>query len=156
MAPASHKYHLNYEEGLLEHSLNVAENMLRIKEVLRPEISDESCVIVGLFHDLGKAGAPGNPYYLIAEPTPRQKQYGYPASQPYVHNDNLVAMHVPLRSIRYLLCHVELTDEEVQAVFCHDGQYVPENKFVACKEEPLTLIAHYADSWSGFIIEDGK
>ena len=57
-APASHRYHMNQEEGLLEHSLNVAENLLKIKECLFPEISDESCVIVGLFHDLGKGGYP--------------------------------------------------------------------------------------------------
>lgn len=38
-APASIKYHMNKESGLLEHSVNVAENMLRIKEVLAPEIT---------------------------------------------------------------------------------------------------------------------
>ena len=44
-APASTKYHLCHEQGLLEHSVNVAENLLKIKAVLAPSISDESCVI---------------------------------------------------------------------------------------------------------------
>ncbi len=72
-APASTKFHLCIEGGLLEHSVNVAGNLLKIKNVLAPEISDESCVIVGLLHDLGKAGMPGEPQYLKNEPSPKQK-----------------------------------------------------------------------------------
>src|SRR5665647_3924522 len=52
--PASTKYHLCREQGLLEHSINVAETLLRLKKELAHEISDESCVIVALLHDLGK------------------------------------------------------------------------------------------------------
>ncbi|MBQ7516124.1 MAG: HD domain-containing protein, partial [Schwartzia sp.] len=55
-APASTRFHLCKEQGLLEHSVNVAENLLKIKNTLAPDISDESCVIAGLLHDLGKAG----------------------------------------------------------------------------------------------------
>ena len=54
-APASTKFHLCREGGLLEHSVNVAETLLKIKNTLAAEILDESCVIVGLLHDLGKA-----------------------------------------------------------------------------------------------------
>lgn len=43
-APASTKFHLCKEGGLLEHSVNVAENLLKIKNTLAPENSDESCV----------------------------------------------------------------------------------------------------------------
>lgn len=63
-SPASTKYHLNREGGLLEHSTGVAETLLSLREALAPEISEESCVIVGLFHDVGKVGMPGVPYYL--------------------------------------------------------------------------------------------
>lgn len=73
-APASTKFHLCKESGLLEHSVNVAENLLKIKSSLAPEISDESCVIVGLLHDLGKVGMPKNPQYIKNEPTLKQKQ----------------------------------------------------------------------------------
>ena len=38
--------------------------MLKIKDSIAPEIIDESCVIVALLLDLGKAGMPGNPQYL--------------------------------------------------------------------------------------------
>jgi hypothetical protein len=33
-------------------------------QILAPGISEKSCVIVGLFHDIGKVGMPGKPYYL--------------------------------------------------------------------------------------------
>jgi len=49
----------NKERGLLEHSVNVAETMLKFKETLAPGIPNKSCVIAGLLHDLGKAGVPG-------------------------------------------------------------------------------------------------
>ena len=63
-SPASTKYHLNIEGGLLQHSVSATETLLRIKETLSPVISDESCIITGLFHDVGKVGMPGKPYYV--------------------------------------------------------------------------------------------
>ncbi len=151
--PASIKYHLCRERGLLEHSVNVAENLLKIKNVLAPEISDESCVIVALLHDLGKAGMPGEPQYLKNEPSQKQKAYGYPASTPYRFNKDLLYLSVPVRSLYLAASRFPLTEEEVQAIVYHDGQYVEDNRSVAAKEEKLTLLLQYADNWSGFIVE---
>lgn len=152
-SPASTKYHLCEEGGLLEHSVNVAETMLKIKSAIAPAISDESCVIVALLHDLGKVGMPGNPQYLVNEPTERQKQYGYGASTPYRFNNDLTYLSVPVRSICLAMKYVDLAEDEVQAIVYHDGQYVEDNASVATHEEPLTLLLQYADSWSGFVIE---
>lgn len=154
--PASIKYHLCRERGLLEHSVNVAENLLKIKNVLAPEISDESCVIVALLHDLGKAGMPGEPQYLKNEPSQKQKAYGYPASTPYRFNKDLLYLSVPVRSLYLAASRFPLTEEEVQAIVYHDGQYVEDNRSVATKEEKLTLLLQYADNWSGFIVEMGE
>lgn len=155
-APASTKYHLCHEQGLLEHSVNVAENLLKIKAVLAPSISDESCVIVGLLHDLGKAGMPGQPQYIKNEPTPKQKAYGYPASTPYRFNKDLLYLSVPIRGLYLVASRFPLTEEEVQAIVYHDGQYVDDNRSVAAREEKLTLLLQYADNWSGFIVEKEK
>lgn len=152
-APASTKFHLCREGGLLEHSVNVAENLLKIKNVLAPEISDESCVIVALLHDLGKAGMPGEPQYLKNEPSQKQKAYGYFASKPYRFNTDLIYMSVPVRSLYLVASRFPLTEEEVQAIVYHDGQYVEDNRSVAAKEEKLTLLLQYADNWSGFVVE---
>ncbi len=152
-SPASTKYHLCYKGGLLEHSVNVAETMMKIKSAIAPQISVESCVIAALLHDLGKAGMPGIPQYLVNDPTDRQKQFGYPASTPYRFNTDLIYLSVPVRSIYLALQYISLSEEEVQAIVYHDGQYVDDNRSVATKEQPLTLLLQYADSWSGFVIE---
>ncbi len=152
-SPASTRFHMCCKNGLLEHSINVAEIMLKVRDALAPEIDEESCIITALIHDLGKAGMPGNPQYLENEPTTRQKQYGYSASVPYRINDKLIYLSVPLRSLYLALPFIHLTESEVQAVMYHDGQYVDDNKSVATKETPLLLLLQYADTWSTFVIE---
>lgn len=152
-SPASTKYHLCTEGGLLEHSVNVAECMLKIRAVLAPEISEESCVIVSLIHDFGKVGMPGKPQYLINEITENQNKSGHKPDPPYRFNKDLTYLSVPVRSLYLASKHVELTEQEVQAIVYHDGQYVDDNRSVATHEEPLTLLLQYADSWSGFVVE---
>ncbi len=140
-APASTRFHLSQEQGLLEHSCNVAETMLKIKDSIAPQVSDESCVIVALLHDLGKVGMPGNPQYIKGN------------KFPYNFNKELTYLSVPIRSIYLALPYIELSEEEVQAIVYHDGQYVDDNASVATREEPLTLLLQYADTWSGFVLE---
>jgi len=153
LAPASTKYHLCVESGLLEHSVNVAETMLKIKSAIAPDITDESCVVVALLHDLGKVGMPGSPQYLKNEPTEKQKMYGYKPYQPYRFNTDLTYLSVPIRSLYLALQYISLTEEEVQAIAYHDGQYVEDNRSCAGNERPLTLLLQYADTWSGFVLE---
>ena len=86
-SPASTRFHLSNEQGLLEHSCNVAETMLKIKDSITPMISEESCVIVALLHDLGKVGMPGNPQYIKGD------------KYPYSFNKELTYLSVPIRSI---------------------------------------------------------
>ncbi len=152
-SPASTRFHLCRPQGLLEHSVNVAENMLRFRDAVAPDIDEESCIITALIHDLGKAGMPGNPQYIANEPTPKQKQYGFPASIPYRMNESLVYLSVPVRSLYLALKYITLSESEVQAVMYHDGQYVDDNKSVATKETPLLLLLQYADTWSTFVTE---
>ena len=152
-SPASTKYHLCEEGGLLKHPINVAETMLKIKNAIAPDISDESCVIVALLHDLGKVGMPGRPQYLINEPSEKQMKYGYKPDYPYRFNKELTYLSVPVRSIYLSMKYIDLTEEEVQAIVYHDGQYVEDNRSCATHEAPLTLLLQYADSWSGFVIE---
>ena len=153
IAPASTKYHLCKESGLLEHCVNVAESMLKIRKALAPDISEESCVIVSLIHDFGKVGMPGNPQYLINAPTDNQKMSEHKSEPPYRFNKDLTYLSVPVRSLYLAARYIDLTEQEVQAIVYHDGQYVEDNRSVATHEEPLTLLLQYADSWSGFVIE---
>ena len=75
-------------------------------------------------------------------------------SYPYNFNKNLTYLSVPVRSLYLALPYLLLSETEVQAIIYHDGQYVDDNKSVATREEPLTLLLQYADNWSGFVIED--
>lgn len=153
-APASPRYHCNWEEGLLEHSINVAENALAIKSVLAPGIPDESCVICGLFHDLGK-GPIGEPYYLFSQPTEKQVKAGYVVWPPYTYNSNnqSVYMSVPQRAVRQITQYIPLKDWEYQAILIHDGQYVKDNDSYSSNENPFALILSYADNFAGFVQE---
>ena len=51
---ASTKYHANYPGGLCEHSIHVYENMIKLRDQFCPQIPDETCKLVALFHDLAK------------------------------------------------------------------------------------------------------
>ena len=153
-APASTRFHLCKEDGLLEHSINVAETLIRLKNTLSPDIEDESCVIVALLHDLGKAGTTNGVQYIKNEPTERQRHAGYGPTYPYRYNIGLTYLSVPVRSLYLALPHITLTEEETQAIVYHDGQYVDDNRSVAKNECPLALLLQYADNWCGFVVED--
>lgn len=151
-SPASTRFHLAEERGLLKHSVGVAETLLRFREFLAPKISEESCVIVGLFHDLGKLGVPGKPYYLPNDNTWMVKNRGIC----YKTNSDVVAMGLAVRSLYLILQYIPLSEAEAQAIAYHDGQYIDDNKIIAHKEEPLTLLLHWADYWMAHIYEEGR
>ena len=151
-SPASTRFHLNHEGGLLEHSVGVAENLLKFRAALAPEISEEACVIVGLFHDVGKIGMPGKPRYIKNDNEWEIRN----RDMTYKVNPNEVAMGLAARSIYIITKYIPLSDIEAQAILYHDGQYVDSNKEIAHKEEPLTLLAHWADYWTAHIYEEGR
>ena len=150
-SPASTRFHLCEEMGLLKHSVGVAESLLKFREALAPEISEESCVIVGLFHDVGKIGMPGKPLYL-----PNKTDWQVKKGIKYTINPEVVNMGLAVRSIYLITKYMPLSDAEAQAITYHDGQYIDDNKIVAHREEPLTLLVHWADYWTAHIYEEGR
>lgn len=140
-APASTMFHLCVKHGLLYHSVGVTETLLKIKNTLAPALSDESCVITGLFHDTGKAGFPGEPLYL-------------PGKKGYDMNKNIVELQVAIRSLYVVSSHIPLKTDEAQAIAYHDGQYIPQGRDVAHRETPLLTLLHFADFYTAHIIED--
>ncbi|MFO7674777.1 MAG: phosphohydrolase [bacterium] len=149
-SPASTRFHLNVEGGLLRHSVGVTETLLELRSTLVPEISEESCVIVGLFHDVGKVGMPGRPQYLSNDNQWEREKRG----MTYKVNDQLVYLGVAVRSLYLVTKYIPLTDSEAQAIVYHDGQYIEDNRCVGLREEPLLLLLHWADYWTMHIIED--
>jgi hypothetical protein len=122
-----------------------------MRSTLAPEISEESCVIVGLFHDAGKVGMPGVPRYL---PNPNQWEVEN-RNKAYVVNPEETYMGIAVRSLYLVSKYIPLSDTEAQAIVYHDGQYIDDNVGVGQREEPLTLLLHWADYWTAHIFEDG-
>ncbi len=152
ISPASTRFHLAQERGLLKHSVGVAETLLRFREFLAPKISEESCIITGLFHDVGKLGAPGKPYYLPNDNEWMVKNRGIC----YKTNPEVITMGLTVRSLYLISQYISLSEAEAQAIAYHDGQYIDENEIVAHREEPLTLLIHWADYWTAHIYEEGR
>ena len=142
-APASIRHHLNEKKGLLKHSVGVAKTLLKLRELLAPKLSEESCVIVGLFHDAGKIGMPH---------APRYKEDG----EKFSYNKNQIEMQIANKSLYLVSKYIPLSDEEAQAILYHDGQYIAENRFIAHKECPLTLLLTFADTWTAAVNEEGR
>ena len=140
-SPASTKFHLCEQEGLLIHSVGVTSTLLELKNTFMKNISDESCVIVGLFHDLGKIGTFEKALYVKDKNS-------------YAYNVKVVSMGLAVRSLYLVSQHIPLSDDEAQAIAYHDGQYISDNKVIAHKERPLTLLLHYADYWTAHMYED--
>ncbi len=149
-SPASTRFHLNVEAGLLQHSVGVTETLLELRSTLAPEISEDSCVIVGLFHDAGKIGMPGVPRYL---PNDNRWQVEN-RNMAYKINPEEVYMGIAVRSLYLVSKYIPLSDTEAQAIVYHDGQYIEDNRCVGQSEEPLTLLLHWADYWTAHIFED--
>lgn len=151
-SPASTKYHLNTPGGLLEHSVGVTETFLKLRETLAPQVSEESCVIVGLLHDVGKIGMPGKPRYIKNTDAWQIKN----RNMTYNINPDEVYMNLATRSLYLIAKYIPLSDSEAQAILYHDGQYVEGNKEVAHHEMPLTLLVHFADLWTATVYEEGR
>jgi len=149
-APAAAKNHNNFEGGLALHSWNVYKTAIAIKHSICNGLSGESVVICSLFHDAHKVcDVWGNKTYL-----PNVLKSGETSEKkPYVVNKEKVASLPAYMSGLIVMRFVELADDEYQAIIGHDGQYVVENRALVHKEEPLTLILHWADMWSASQIE---
>ena len=155
-SPASTRFHLNIEKGLLLHSVGVTYNALKIKDLLAPDIPDESVVITALFHDLGKVGLPGKPYYLPNKNKWEIEKRG----MNYKVNPDIVTMNLGVRSLYIISQHVTLSETEAQAIVAHDGIYPVNGGVVNLdyhhKECRLQMILHFADKWTAAVEEDGR
>ena len=155
-SPASTRFHLSEEHGLLIHSVGVTENALKIKDLMAPDITDESVIVAALFHDVGKLGLPGKPYYLPNDNRWEIEKRGIA----YKVNPEVVTMNLAVRSLQLVSRFIPLTEEEAQAIVAHDGVYPVNGGVVNLeyyhKECRLTMILHFADFWTAAVEEEGR
>ncbi len=149
-APASAKYHGSYEGGLVEHSLNVYDALVKLLTIY-PEIqvSEESIAIVALFHDLCKV----NMYEK--ETRYRKDENGkWEPYEAYTHNEKLHYGGHGSKSVFILQNFIKLTPEEAVAINCHMGSWEDNPNVGAAFEHcPLAWLLHVADESATFIKE---
>ncbi len=146
VAPASTRraYHNAFPCGLVAHSLNVVMNALKLSSTLAPgRWPQEKIVFCALFHDLGKAGAPGRPYYVLTEQDWKfqRDEFWEVSKEEFMPNAE--------RSLFTLQQHGIAVDyEEFVAIRWNDGPGASGNDQYAFHEPDLALIIHWADFWS--------
>lgn len=158
-APASTKYHSNFEGGLCAHSINVYN---RLRQLVKEEfgenqtvVSPESLAIMGLLHDICKVGTYKTDYKNV-------KVDGVWTQQPYfLVQDDLPYGHGE-KSV-YMLCgFMKLTREEAIAINWHMGGFdmrVKGGSFAisdAYYKFPVALLLAVADMMATYLDETVK
>ena len=163
-APASSNFHLNTEGGLLQHSVNVCVESLKLRESqieLRPELEQklpvDSVIISALLHDVCKAEIYKKALKNRKIASGRWEEYwGYSVDYsdfPVGHGEKSV--------IRLLQWGMELKDVEICAIRWHMHAWdlafhSPEakNNLNAAKDKcPLLTLIIAADSFASFLLE---
>lgn len=150
VCPASAKYHGAYPGGLLEHSLNVYDEMIRLLSVY-PEVhaDDESVILAALFHDLCKVNL------YVAEKRNRKNASGvWEQYDAYTYDEKLHYGGHGSKSVFILQRYVKLTTEEAVAINCHMGAWDGNKDVGAAYEQfPFAWLLHVADESATYIKE---
>src|SRR3990167_3793491 len=67
VCPASSKYHCSFCGGLIDHSLRVCSNLLKLNKTFELNLPKESMILCSLWHDGGKIGNLNEDNYIPTE-----------------------------------------------------------------------------------------
>ena len=144
-APASTRFHGNYEGGLLEHSMKVYE-ILRHKvknSVIDINVGDDTLIIVALLHDICKAN-----YYKVDFRNAKNER-GEWEKVPYYTVDDTIPYGHGEKSVMMITEYMKLTPEEKYAIRWHMGYTEPKELYNAIgasyTKYPIALLTHEAD-----------
>lgn len=174
-APASTRFHLACEGGLVQHSLNVYDCLMAKKEnpVWKPileNIPEESLTLIALMHDLCKAnfyveGTKNQKTYdqekvAAAEhwqrKTDSQGTYIWETVKSYTIEDQLPLGHGE-KSVMLLQAFIKLSMQELMAIRWHMGFTEAKENYsavgAAMEKYPIVLALHEADLEASKIIE---
>lgn len=144
-APASTKYHGNYEGGLFDHSLSVTKRLVKLTMDNNLEWKrKESPFIVGMFHDLCKC----DQYVLTRDENAYNMLTGTPGEFVYKYNENTLLKGHGAKSIILLSQFIALTEEEMLCIRYHMGAFEKDewNEFGAAIEKYQNVLwTHHAD-----------
>lgn len=152
IAPASTKFHSNFEGGLAEHSNNVVELFKEKNERFSLGLTNESIYIVGYLHDLCKCNIYNKTLKLKKDPL-TGKWIGY---ETYEVDDQVPLGHGE-KSLAIIQQFIKLSLEESLIIRWHMGPYVPKeelNNFRKATELYKSVSAFYhADDEASVFLE---
>lgn len=155
-APASTRYHLAYEGGLCEHSLNVYDCLCdylqrdRVKQEYGLNYTNESIAIVALLHDLCKIN--------VYKPGTRnvKDEFGKWQTVPSYDYDDQIPYGHGEKSVYIISGYMRLTREEAFAIRYHmgfSGNEDPKNVGASFEKFPLAFALSTADMEASYFME---
>lgn len=143
MAPASSKieFHNCFPGGLVEHSLRVLQNAIKLAKAMDIKVNQEELIFSCLFHDIGKLGDLDHERYLEQD-----EEYWKKRGNLYKVNPKMRFMTVPHNSM-FLLQHfgIKASFNEMMAILLNDGHFDPVNEAYKMKEPDLAIVVHQSD-----------
>jgi hypothetical protein len=157
-APASTRFHNNFEGGLLLHTLNVYRNFKKLLEA-RPDVQvdEENVIIAALCHDLCKAN------YYTKEERNRKVDGRWESYEVYssIKSPSIPYPHAT-RSIRFLRSFISIKHIEELMIYYHMGpfggeDYEYKNLLQDVNERyPATLLMYMADLMASYLDEEKR
>lgn len=174
-APASSKFHLACEGGLLQHSLNVYDCLIakRKSPIWGPvleKVSDESLIIIALMHDLCKTFfyVPGSRNQKTYDPekvakaeawqvkTDKGGKFIWESVPSYSIDDKMPLGHGE-KSVMLLQEFIKLEKEEIYAIRWHMGFSEEKSQYfmlgAAMEKYPVVLALYEADLEASKLLE---
>lgn len=153
IAPASTHYHGAYEGGLLEHSLEVYYQMLKISHLYNFDLkaNAESITLVSLFHDVCKV----NTYTKSCKNVKNPDNGKWESVPCYIFDTSRNTFGAHGAESMYIINRfVNLTEREAMAIYHHMGAWnvsKGDNLAVAYETNRLAWFLHVADEAAAYI-----
>ena len=144
-APASTRFHGDYEGGLAEHSMNVYKILKeKVKTAsIQIDTPEESIIIMALLHDICKAN-----YYKV-DYRNAKNALGVWEKVPYYTVDDTIPYGHGEKSVMMITEYMKLTPEEKYSIRWHMGYTEPKENYNAIGSSytkyPIALLTHEAD-----------
>ena len=150
-APASTRFHGNYEGGLLEHSMKVYEILKKKLVDNNMDVSEDTVKIVALLHDICKVN------FYKTDYRNAKNEKGEWVKVPYYTVEDTIPYGHGEKSVMMLTEYMKLTNEEKYAIRWHMGFTEPKELYstigLAFKKYPLALMLHEADLEATYIYD---
>lgn len=158
-APASTRFHLSREGGLVEHSLNVYHCLVsylereRVRETYGLEATSETAAVVALLHDVCKTNCYKKSFRNVKDESgkwQRVPSYDYNDPMPYGHGE---------KSVYIISGFMHLSREEAFAIRYHmgfAGTEDPRNVGESFRLFPLAFALSTADMEATYFLENER